>query len=147
MWILKKSKELLDNLKAQTLLEVNNIKTFGFSTLYTTIPHGKLKSKLKEIINSCFFHKNGNRRYKYIVLGYQKTYFVKDHSDVQTKYSEVDVIRMLDFLIDNIYLEFSGLIFQLTVGIPMGTNSAPPPPPLADLFFSTHMRQNLYKVS
>ena len=101
------------------------------STLYTTIPHGKLKSKLKEIINNCFFYKYGNRRYKYVVLGYQKTYFVKDHSDVQTKYSEVDVISMLDFLIDNIYVEFNGLIFEQKDGIPMGTNCAPL---LADLF-------------
>jgi hypothetical protein len=40
MWILKNSKELLANLKAQ----INSIKTYDFSTLYTTIPHDKLKS-------------------------------------------------------------------------------------------------------
>ena len=33
---------------------------------------------------------------------------------------------MLAFLIDNIYMEFSGQIFQQTVGIPMGTNYASP---------------------
>ena len=68
MWILKPSKELLENLKAQSLHSVNSIKSFNFSTLYTTIPHDKLKSKLKEIINQCFFHKNGNRRFQYVVL-------------------------------------------------------------------------------
>ena len=57
MWILKNSKELLENLKAQSLCSINNIKSFDFSTLYTTIPHDKLKSKLKEIINQCSFHK------------------------------------------------------------------------------------------
>ena len=57
MWILKNSKELLENLKAQSLHSVNSIKSFDFSTLYTTIPHDKLKSKLKAIINQCFFHK------------------------------------------------------------------------------------------
>ena len=63
MWILKKnSKELLENQKTQSLHSVDSIKSFGISTLYTTIPHDKLKSKLKEIINQCFFHKNGNRR-------------------------------------------------------------------------------------
>ena len=56
-------------------------KSFDFSTLYTTIPHDKLKSKLKEIINQCFFHKNGNRRFQYVVIGYKDTYFVQDHSD------------------------------------------------------------------
>ena len=39
MWILKNSKELLENLKAQSLHSVNSIKYFDFSTLYTTIPH------------------------------------------------------------------------------------------------------------
>ena len=63
MWILKNSKELLENLKAQSLHSINSIKSFDFSTLYTTIPHDKLKSKLKAIINQCFFHKNGNRRF------------------------------------------------------------------------------------
>ena len=52
MWILKNSKELLENLKAQSLHSVNSIKSFDFSTLYTTIPHDKLKSKLMKIINS-----------------------------------------------------------------------------------------------
>ncbi|MEW8546858.1 MAG: hypothetical protein AB2693_25365 [Candidatus Thiodiazotropha sp.] len=52
MWILKNSKEVLESLKAQALFEVDSIKSFDFSTLYTTIPHDELKSKLKEIINN-----------------------------------------------------------------------------------------------
>ena len=56
-------------LAAKYSLFVNSIKSFDFSTLYTTIPHDKLKSKLKEIINQCFFHKNGNRRFQYVVIG------------------------------------------------------------------------------
>ena len=48
--------------------------SLDFSTLYTTIPHDKLKSKLKEIINQCFFHKNGDRRFQYVVIGYKDTY-------------------------------------------------------------------------
>ena len=96
MWILKNSKELLENLKAQSLHSVNSIKSFDFSTLYTTIPHDKLKSKLKEIINQCFFHKNGNRRFQYVVTDYKDTYFVRDHSDAPQKYSDADVIKMLE---------------------------------------------------
>ena len=61
-------------------------KSFDFSTLYTTIHHDKLKSKLKEIIKECFFHKNGNRRFQYVVIGYKDTYFVQDHSDAPQKY-------------------------------------------------------------
>ena len=93
MWILKKYKEFL---KAQSLHSVRSIKSFASSTLTTIIPHDKLKSKLKEIINQCFFHKNGNRRFQYVVIGYKDTDFVRDHSDTPQKYSDADVIKMLD---------------------------------------------------
>ena len=66
MWILKNSKELLENLKAQSLHSVNSIKSIDFSSLYTTISYDKLKSKLKGIIKQCFFHKNDNRRFQYV---------------------------------------------------------------------------------
>ena len=39
--------------------------------------------------------------------------------------SEDDICGMLDFLIDNIFVMFSGCVFQQTDGIPMGTNCAP----------------------
>ena len=38
---------------------------------------------------------------------------------------------MLDFFIDNIFVQFSGLVFQQTISIAMGTNCVPL---LADLF-------------
>ena len=126
---------IVNYLKAQSLHSVNSIKSFDFSTLYTTIPHDKLKSKLKEIINQCFFHKNGNRRFHYVVIGYKDTYFVRDHSDAPQKYSDADVIKTLEYLIDNIFMEFGGRMFQQTVGIPMCTNCAPL---LADLFLYSY---------
>ena len=43
MLILQNSKELLEHLKSQTFNQVTSIKSFDFSTLYTTIPHQKLK--------------------------------------------------------------------------------------------------------
>ena len=98
--------------KAQSLHSVNSTKYFDFSTLYATILQDKLKSKLKEIINQCFFHKNGNRRFQYIVIGYKDTYFVRDHSDAPQKYSDADVIKMLEYLIDNTFVEFGGRIIS-----------------------------------
>ena len=77
MWILKNSKELLDHLKSQNFNLITNIKSFDFSTLYTTIPHQKLKSRLASIIRNSFLHKNGNRIYKYFVLGREGTLFCK----------------------------------------------------------------------
>ena len=75
------------------------------------------------------------RRYKYIVLGHQNTYFVKDHSDCTTKLTETDIVNMLEFLLDNIFVMFGGQIFQQTIGIPMGTDCVPL---LADLFLYSY---------
>ena len=124
MWILKNSKELLEHLKSPTFNRVTSIKSFDFSTLYTTIPHQRLKDRLTSIIRNAFIFKNGNRRYKYLVLGHEETYFVKEHSDSKSKYSEDDIIKMLEFLVDNIFVVFAGKVFQQTVGIPMGFISA-----------------------
>ena len=82
-----------------------------------------------------FFQFQFFRRYKYLVLGHEETYFVKEHSDSKSKYSEDDIIKMLEFLVDNIFVVFAGKVFQQTVGIPMGTNCAPL---LADIFLYSY---------
>ena len=133
--MLKNSKDLLNNLQSRSLHLVSSVKTYDFSTLYTTIPHSDLKSRLKDLISQCFLTKNGTRRYKYLVLGYNSSYFVKNHTDSTDKYTEVDIVKMLNFLIDNIFVEFGGQVFQQTVGIPMGTNCAPL---LADLYLYSY---------
>ena len=104
MLIIKNSKELLEHLKSPNFNHVTSIKSFDFSTLYTTIPHQKLKDRLTSIIRNAFIFKNGNRRYKYLVLGHEETYFVKEHFDSKNKYSEDDIIKMLEFLVDNIFV-------------------------------------------
>ena len=135
MLIFKNSKELLDHLKSPNLNHITNIKSFDFSTLCTTIPHQKLKSRLATIIRNSFLYKNGNRRYKCFVLGREGLYFVKEHSDSNNKYTEEDIIKMLEFLVDNIFVFFVGKVFQQTIGIPMGTNCAPL---LADIFLYSY---------
>ena len=60
---------------------------------------------------------------------------MKEHSDSKNKYSEDDIIKMLEFLVDNIFVVFAGKVFQQTVGIPMGTNCAPL---LADIFLYSY---------
>ena len=50
MWILKNSKEYLEHHQSPNFNHITSIKSFDFSTLYTTIPHQKLKSRLATII-------------------------------------------------------------------------------------------------
>ena len=63
-------------------------------------------------------------------------------TDAPQKYSDADVIKMLEYLIDNVFVEFGGRIFQQTIGIPMGTNCAPL---LADLFLYSYKAEFVQK--
>jgi hypothetical protein len=69
------------------------------------------------------------------VLGRDRSYFVKHYSDSTKKFLGTDIFNMLEFLIDNIFVLFGGLVFQQRVGIPMGNNCAPL---LADLFLYSY---------
>ena len=135
MWILKNSKDLLEYIQSRSLSSYNNIKTFDFSTLYTTIPYSKLKDKLRELVQLCFIEKNGQRRYKYLVLGRDRCYFVKHHSDSTKKFSETLYLQHAPVFDWQHICYVWWTIFQHSVGIPMGTNCAHL---LADLFFYSY---------
>ena len=64
-----------------------------------------------------------------------KSFDLKEHSDSKSKYTEEDIIKMLEFLVDNIFVVFAGKVFQQILGIPMGTNCAPL---LADIFLYSY---------
>ena len=104
MWNMKNSKDLLDNLKSGSFSQVSSIKTFDFSTVYTTLPHDKLKTRLKETLHKAFCHRNYGSQC--VVLGYNSTYFSNIFQKGKTCYSEEQVISMLEFLIDNIFVSF-----------------------------------------
>ena len=75
MWILKNSKDLLDNLKSRSFSQVSSIKTFDFSTLYTTLPHDILKTCLKETIHKAFSHRNYGSLYDDLLLNVRGAVF------------------------------------------------------------------------
>ena len=53
------------------------------------------------------------------------------------------VCKMIEFLVDNIYVRFGGQLFRQMVGIPIGTNCAPL---LADLFLYSYENELLDKL-
>ena len=52
-WSIKKSKEILDKLKARDF-NATSLSTYAFSTLYTTLPHNLIKDKLMDLIERTF---------------------------------------------------------------------------------------------
>ena len=96
MWIPKNSKDLLEYIQSRSLASCNSIKTFDFSTMYTTISHSKLMDKLRELVQLCFIKRMAN-------VDNNTLFCKKKHSDSTKKFSETDIISMLEFYIDNIF--------------------------------------------
>ena len=70
MWILKNSKELLEHLQSPNFNHITSIKfLIFFDPLHNHSSPKHLKSRLATIIRNSFIHRNGNRRYKFLVLG------------------------------------------------------------------------------
>ena len=139
MWILKNSTNLLSSLGHLGVHRATSIQTFDFSTLYTSIPHDLLKSR----INNAFKHKNGATQYTHIKVCRNKSYFISDPLNGDNKYTANDICKMIEFLVDNIYVRFGGQLFRQMVGFPMGTNCAPL---LADLFLFSYENEFLDKL-
>ena len=143
MWILKNSTNLLSSLSHLGVHRATSIQTFDFSTLYTFILHDLLKSRMNSIINNACKFKNGATRYTHIKVGRNKSYFTSDPLNGDNKYTANDICKMVEFLVDNIYVRFGGQLFRQMVGIPMGTNYAPL---LADLFLCSYENEFLDKL-
>jgi hypothetical protein len=58
--------------------------------------------------------------YTELTNGYNSTYFSTKIQKDNTCYPEEQVISLLEFLIDNIFVSFGGTLFQQVVSIPMG---------------------------
>ena len=143
MWILKNSTNLLSSSGHLGVHRATSIQTFEFSTLYTSIPHDLLKYRMNNIINNAFKRKNGATQYTDIKVGRNKSYFTNDPLNGDNKYTASDICKMIEFLVDNIYVRFGGQLFRQMVGIPMGTNCAPL---LADLFLYSYENEFLDKL-
>ena len=130
MWIINNSLDVIHTLEDKQLV-INKLSTWDFSTLYTSLPHAKLKTQLHDLLERVF----NTRGKSFIATNNFRTFWTNDRKS--TKYTYVscrELCSSIDFLIDNIYVRFGNSVFRQVVGIPMGTNSAPL---LADLFLHT----------
>ena len=141
MWILKNSTSLLSSLDQLDVRTATSVQTFHFSTLYTSIPHDLLKSRISNLVHNAFRKKDGSVRYTHIKVTRAKGYFTHDiNGSGDNMYTADNICKMIEFLIDNIFVQFGGRLFRQVIGIPMGTNCAPL---LADLFLYSYENEFL----
>jgi hypothetical protein len=111
--------------------------TYDFSTLYTSIPHDKLKDKIFFLVDKAF---TGMRK-KYIRVTKYKAEWCNKRNPNDFYLDLQSLIELIGWLIDNTFVIVGDQILQQTVGIPMGTDCAPF---LANLFLFSYEFNFLY---
>ena len=128
MWIVKNSTSLLPSLNQLDIRTATSVQTFDFSSLYTSFPHNLLKSPITALVHNSLMRRDGNNRYTHIKITSGKGYFIDTiNLGGDNLYTADQICRMVEFLIDNIFVKFGGCLFRQVIGIPMGTNCAPLP--------------------
>ena len=130
MWIINNSLDVLHTLDEKQI-SLKKVSTWDFSTLYTSLPHAKLKLQLYDLTERVFT----TRGKSFIATNSYHTFWTNDRKSTKYNYFPCRQLCLaVDFLIDNIYVRFGNSVFRQVIGIPMGTNSAPL---LANLFLHT----------
>ena len=95
-----------------------------------------MKSRISNLVHNAFRKKDGRVRYTHIKVTRAQGYFTHDINDSgNNMYAADNICKMIEFLIDNIFVQFGGRLFHHLTGIAMGTNCAPL---LADLFLYSY---------
>ena len=112
MWILNNSNQL-SSLDQLDVLAATSVQTFDFSTLYTSIPHDLLTSRIRDLVQNAFRKKD--RSVKYSRIKVEKGHFPHDMNGGGDNMNTADnICKMIKFLIDNIVVQFEG-IFSISL--------------------------------
>ena len=85
-----------------------NIRTYDFSTLYTSIPHSKLKKEIAWVISECF----NDKKRKYIRIGRDSARWSSTKGKNDEGWSCDELIKHVEWLITNIYVVCSDSLFK-----------------------------------
>ena len=136
---IKNSAEVLDKLEKRHF-RASSVSTYDFSTLYTTLPHNLIKTKLIQLIQKTF----AREQTMFLACNHLRAFFTDAFVDNYTMWTCADVCDSLSFLLDNILIRHGNKIYRQVVGIPMGTNCAPL---VADLFLYCYERDFMLSLS
>ena len=95
-------------------------KTFDFKTLYTKIPHNKLKEAMELFVRDVF----GYNKNKYNDVHNKSAKMVNKRGN-GLSLSIVKLINVINTAIENSYIKFNSKLYKQIIGVPMGTNCAP----------------------
>ena len=132
MWILHNSASVHQSFANFNLKkDAKDIRTYDFTTLYTSIPHRQLRKELRWVIKEAF----NSSKHSFISVYKHKASWTNSPGKNTEHLDCNKVIRLMNWLLDNIYVTFGDQVFRQVIGIPMGTDCAPF---LANLFLYSY---------
>ena len=136
-WIIDNSLEFMNKINDQNIY---HMETFDFSTLYTALPHAEIKKNFSKI-----FQKVYNREAKpFINVNYKQANFSLSKSNNSCSLRVEDMMEILEFILDNIFVKHGNMIFQQTIGIPIGLDSGQD---IANLLLFSYESDYVEKIS
>ena len=130
-WVIKNANDIRNDIQnINSKHKASSLFSYDFERLYTNIPHDLLKENLKFALDEAFDVKGDA---KYIKINKRTaTWATKKPKNTKVKYvDKEEIMFMLQYLLNNIYVKYKDSIFRQIIGVPMGTDCAPD---LANLF-------------
>ena len=137
-WSIKNSSEVIEKLRLRNF-QGSQVSSFDFSTLYTSLPHDLIKAKVLSLVKWCFDRESKT----YLCTSDKAGFFSNKKYDSFACWTCTELCEAFTFLMENIYVQFDGMVYQHIVGIPMGTNCAPL---IADLFLYCYERDFMSNI-
>jgi len=90
--------------------------------MFTGLEHTEILYGVSHLIDLCF--RNSGKQL--IAIGYKNVYYSNVKSYNNTVYLDKwDCKNLVEFLLNNTYIQFAGKLFKQVIGVPMGANSSP----------------------
>ena len=121
MCILENSVEVMEKIIDNKRELARNVRTYDFSTLYTSIPHKKLQDQIAWVVSQCFNDKSR----KFIKIEGGSARWSSSSGKNDYCWNKDELISHIKWLIANIYVTCGKSTFKQKIGIPMGTDCAP----------------------
>ena len=108
-WSIKNSSEVLTCNKLESrVFRATSLSTYGFSTLYTTLPHNLIKEKPINLIEWTFKRKGS----PYIACNETQAFFTSGDTKRYKLWSCQNVCEALIYILDNIYIRFGTKLYR-----------------------------------
>ena len=115
-WVVQNNKPVTDAMNGlNKQKKETSVLTFGFSTLYTKLPHNKLLTIVNSLIDFCF---DGGER-KNITVNNYGAHWVKNLKDNVICLNKQQIKDAIAYLLLNCYFTVGPKIFCQIIGIPM----------------------------